>query len=142
MLRPPECPARNLSPARGVIPRTAIRENQQENGVSTAKALAMSLAMALVLTASCTETRGRWENPDRPEETWARDKAACRRAASERAERDFGLDQQRGTRGYSRTRAYTSSMNRYEAEKQEKTLFERCMTRNGYVRVQQKPEPE
>jgi hypothetical protein len=33
-------------------------------------------------------------------------------------------------------------MNRFEAEKREKDLFERCMTRNGYVRAQQEPKPE
>ena len=33
-------------------------------------------------------------------------------------------------------------MSRYEAEKREKSLFEGCMTRNGYVRTEQKPESE
>lgn len=108
--------------------------------MKTAKVLAISLI--LILTVSCTETRGRWENPDRPREAWARDEAACRRAASEKAGREFELDQQLGPRGYSRTRSYTTSMNRFEAEKREKDLFERCMTRNGYVRVQEQPKPE
>lgn len=100
------------------------------------------ISLILVLTVSCAETRGRWENPDRPQEQWARDEAACRRAASERADRDFALDQQRGPGGYSRTRTYTTSMNRFEAETREKDMFERCMTRNGYTKVQQEPKPE
>jgi hypothetical protein len=108
--------------------------------VNTPRVLAISLI--LVLTVSCTETQGRWENPDRPQEAWARDEAACRRTASEKAGRDYALDQQLGPRGYSRTRAYSTSMNRFEAEKREKDLFERCMTRNGYVRAQQEPKPE
>jgi len=108
--------------------------------VNTGKALMIFLTV--VLAASCAGSDGRWENPDLPKEAWSRDEAACHRAASERAEKDYALDQQRSPQGYSRTRAYTASMNRYEAEKREKTLFERCMTRNGYVRVENKPEPK
>jgi hypothetical protein len=108
--------------------------------VNTPRVLATSLI--LVLTVSCTETQGRWENPDRPQDAWARDEAACRRSASEKAGREFELDQQLGPRGYNRTRAYSTSMNRFEAEKREKELFDRCMTRSGYVRVEQQPKPE
>jgi hypothetical protein len=102
----------------------------------------LAIFLILVLTVSCTETQGQWENPDRPQEAWARDEAACRRSASEKAGREFALDQQLGPRGYSLTRSYTTSMNRFEAEKREKELFEACMTRNGYVRAQQQPKPE
>jgi len=104
------------------------------------KALLISLALALIST--CAGPEGRWENPDRPQETWLRDEASCRRDASDKAEREFARDQQRTPPGYSRTRTYTTSMNAYEAEKREKELFARCMTANGYVRVEQKPRTE
>ncbi len=97
---------------------------------------------AVVLTVSCTETRGRWENQDRPREEWTKDEATCRRAASDKAEREYSLDQRRTPRGYSRTRAYSASMSRFEAEKREKSLFESCMTRNGYIRTEKKPESD
>ena len=100
------------------------------------------ILLAAVLIASCADNHGRWENLDRPEEEWTKDEAACRRAASDKAEQDYSLDQRRAPRGYSRTRAYSASMSRFEAERREKSLFESCMTRNGYVRTEKKPESE
>ncbi len=128
-------------------PATAIREYREENDVSTARAMAILcqrvlILLVLVLTASCTESGGHWENQDRPAEDWAKDEAKCRRAASDKAEQEYALDQKRAPRGYNRTRTYSASMNRFEAEKREKALLERCMTRNGYVRAERKTKPE
>jgi len=106
--------------------------------------------VALVLfTASCVdlsqwweqkwEPKGTWENPKVPWEQWDRDRAECRVLANEEAERDYAVSQQGGQvgtgAGYSRVQPLTQQLDQYDAEKRERSLFERCMTNRGYRRV-------
>lgn len=80
---------------------------------------------------------GTWENPTVPWEQWDRDRAECRLVARDEAERDYALGRQGGpAEDYSRTRPITAQVDRFEAQKREETLYERCLSARGYRRVQ------
>lgn len=82
------------------------------------------------------ETGGTWENPNVPWEQWARDRAECRLVAREEAERDYALTRAAGPpEDYSRTRPVTAPVDRFEAQRREQALYERCLTDRGYRRV-------
>lgn len=83
------------------------------------------------------DTQLSWENPDVPWEQWRIDKAECRAAAEERAERDFALRQFESppTGGYSRNEPVVSSLNQFDANKQIERLFAQCMRDRGYKSV-------
>lgn len=101
------------------------------------------LTGVLGFAAGCADdTRTSWENPDLPWERWRVDQTECRKAAEERAERDFALRQFEGppSGGYSRNQPVVSSLNQFEAKQQIDRLFAQCMRTRGYKQVERSTE--
>ena len=93
------------------------------------------LCVAAVLMGSCADTRGRWEHPSRPEQTWASDEADCRRRASDIVEREFRqLERSRAGRN-NRSAAVTAKVDQRDAQRRQTDLLNRCMIDKGYVRA-------
>jgi hypothetical protein len=112
------------------------------------------IGAVLLLTTACADVEdwwqkqwetggGTWENPRVPWEQWDRDRAECRLVARQEAERDYALARQGGpAEDYSRLRPVTSQVDRFEAQRREETLYERCLSARGYRRVQRaEPSP-
>ena len=98
------------------------------------------VGFALATAVACADD-GPLQNPNVSDEQMAADRAACRRAATEEAERNFVLDQERGPSSRnSRTGTYMSQMNRFSAGRDRDELFDRCMARKGYTRPTSDPK--
>ncbi|MBL8660632.1 MAG: hypothetical protein JNM75_12845 [Rhodospirillales bacterium] len=111
--------------------------------VTTVVKAAVISAGLLGFVAACAEkTRTSWENPNLPWEQWRVDQAECRKAAEERAERDFSLRQMESAppSAYSRNEPVVSSLNRFDAQRQIDRLFANCMTDRGYKQVERSAE--
>lgn len=89
-----------------------------------------------LLTAGCLATKTTWHKPGVTEDQWAIDDAGCRSHARNQAERDYAADDRIGERGgVQETAAFNSSMRSYDAERNERSLYHRCLERKGYRRV-------
>ncbi len=98
------------------------------------------VGFALATAVACADD-GPLQNPNVSAERMAADRDACRRAASEETERDFVLDQERGSGSRNtRTGAYMAQMNRFSAGRDRDDLFDRCMARKGYTRPASDPK--
>ena len=93
------------------------------------------MGLAVVLIGSCAGTKERWENPSRPERTWASDEADCNRQASDIVERDFRQLQRTRAGRDQRSATLTAKRDRHDAQRRQADLFNRCMIDEGYVRV-------
>lgn len=56
----------------------------------------------------------------------------CARLAMERAEKDYALGQPDMGAQYGRATSYRDSVDRYDARKYERQLFDRCMRQSGF----------
>lgn len=98
------------------------------------------VGFALVTVMACADS-GPWGKPNVSDEQMAADRDACRRAASEETERNFVLDQERGSSSRNtRTGTYMAQMNRFSAGRDRDDLFDRCMARKGYTRPASDPK--
>lgn len=95
--------------------------------------------LAGVILVSCAETAKRWEHPSKPEAAWAEEEADCRRWASDIAEREFRQRSESGPATESRQPAVIAEVDRFEAQRRQAQLVERCMTAKGFVRVEAEP---
>ena len=109
------------------------REPYGKCRVNKAKALAMGLAVVLI--GSCAQTKERWENPSRPERTWAGDEADCNRRASDIVEREFRRTERIRAGRDQRSATLTAKRDRHDAQRRQTDLFNRCMIDKGYARV-------
>ncbi len=77
-----------------------------------------------------------WQNPNYPEERWARDRAACKADVAEKIERRYGPEPVFSNRGgvFGDTQLRRDFDN-YEGARSESRLFDECMRQRGYVRV-------
>ncbi len=95
----------------------------------------LAALLGVFLAAACAAPT-HWENPGVPRDRWPGDKAACRAQAAAEAERDYVRD-----RGYrihdddTRTDPLRARMARFDALKQRRNLFARCMRARGYREV-------
>jgi hypothetical protein len=96
----------------------------------------------LILIAGCSETQGRWENSNLPQEAWTQDEADCRLRASQRVTRELGTFEQRWTDRDDPTSSLVMSLEWQQANRRERELLETCMTERGYVRVSTKENEE
>jgi hypothetical protein len=95
----------------------------------------MTVFVTAILIGSCADTKGQWEHPSRPEQTWAGDEADCRRRASDTVEREFRqLEQSRAGRD-NRSSAVTAKIDQREAQRRQTDLLNRCMIDKGYMRT-------
>ncbi len=89
-----------------------------------------------LLTAGCLATKTTWHKPGVSDDQFAIDDAGCRSHARNQAERDYVADDRMGERGgVQETAAFNSSMRTYDAERNQKSLYHRCLQRKGYRRV-------
>ncbi len=93
--------------------------------------------LAVFLAAACAAPT-HWENPGVPRDRWPGDKATCRAQAAAEAERDYVRDY-----GYriqdddTRADPLRARMARFDALKQRRNLFARCMRARGYREVKE-----
>ncbi len=109
---------------------------------SVAKAALICFGVLGVAAGCVDKTRTSWENPDLPWEQWRADQAECRKAAEERAERDFSLRQMESAppSSYSLNEPVVASLNQFDARRQIDRLFAKCMTDRGYRQVERSAE--
>ena len=86
-----------------------------------------------VLIVGCADTGGRWENPELPEGSWARDEADCRLEASERAAGQLETFEQGWSDGPDRAQSVVESWKWQQTRRQERELLEACMIKKGYL---------
>lgn len=98
------------------------------------------VGFALVTAVACADD-GPWGKPNVSDEQMAADRTACQRAATEEAERNLVLDEERRSSARNtRTGTYMSQMNRFSAGRDRDDLFDRCMARKGYTRPTSDPK--
>lgn len=94
-----------------------------------------AMLATVIVAASCAQP-GKWENPNLPWEEWSRIEADCRALAQEQAEREFRATRQQSstatTLSYDQGGQWLSQMDRFDAQRRQQTLFERCMTNQGF----------
>ncbi len=101
--------------------------------MNTLRVMAAGLAVGTI--AACAQPQHRWQHPERSQEVWASDEADCRRRAFETVDRELRvLEESRAGRDL-RSPTYTAQMDRFEAQRRQARLFERCMIDMGYARV-------
>lgn len=88
---------------------------------------------------SCAETATQWTHPSKPESVWADEEADCRRWAADLAEREFRQRSESGPVTGARPPAVTGEVDRFEAQRRQAQLVERCMTTKGFERVAAEP---
>ena len=99
-----------------------------------------AIAVVGLTAAGCSSPSrsGQWENPNKPWEQWSGDQNECRSLAREQAEQDFsprsapGQAPASNAGARSATTDWSNMMDRFSAQRQEDTLFERCMLQRGY----------
>lgn len=102
-----------------------------------------AIVLALVLTTvACTKrTPATWAKPGTTQENWAGDEINCRRLARRKVERDYRAKaSQIGSGEYQTGNTLTQSMNRYEAKKRQRRLFEACLASQGYTKKKAAPQ--
>lgn len=105
------------------------------------RALVGSIGIAAVLTAAACTTATEWRHPSLSEDRGKLDAAQCRRAAIVKVEEEEAHAERFGAGsggrlgdGPTATTTREAMMTRFEAERREERLTERCMTALGYVK--------
>ena len=105
----------------------------------TTMAWAAVIAGVGLAAAGCTHSSsGQWENPNKPWEEWSTDQNECRDLARDQAIQDFnprsapGQAPASSAGGRAAATDWSNMMDRYGAQRQEDTLFQRCMLQRGY----------
>lgn len=104
------------------------------------KALSIAFGgLAMVLLAGCVSTGTSWKKAGATAHEFAVDKASCRSYARREAERNF--DSRSGASsagGVNNDAAYNSLMGRHDLRRDSREIFERCLIRRGYRKVDPK----
>ncbi len=97
------------------------------------------ILISALLAASCAAAPVAWEKPGANKDQWARDKVACQYKARREAEKRFRQrDADASTSGF-RTDTLSRDMARYDANRDERRLFEDCLADRGYAKKKAAP---
>lgn len=95
-----------------------------------------TMAVAVLALAACSDEPVQWrpsasyETPEVADTQEDLLRARCASLASERAEQDYALSQPTVGDEYGRTLPYREAVDRYDAGKYKRKLFDRCMQQN------------
>lgn len=94
-----------------------------------------AVVLALVMTTgACTRrTPTTWQKSGAAQEDRNRDKINCRSLARRKVDREYRAEtSEAGSGAYRASNTLSQTMNRYEAEKRQRALFEACLRSRGY----------
>lgn len=102
---------------------------------------AILLALGLTTVACAQRTPPTWRKSGTSQETWAGDEINCRRLARRKVEREYRAQaSQIGSGEYQTGTTLTQSMNRFEAKKRQRRLFDACLANQGYTKKKAVPQ--
>ena len=111
---------------------------------SLAPAVASLALVAVILAggvlAACATGPVQWRKSGAGEDQWSRDKAECRRHARVEAERRFGeTASEVGSSAYGSGQTFEKSMARFDAERDQRRLYENCLKARGHRKISAPP---
>ena len=93
------------------------------------------LLFSVLLAASCARAPVAWDKPGATRDDWTRDQWDCRAKARREIDKDM---RQRGpslsSSGFGDNSTLSRDMARFDAEREERRMFEQCLKLRGYAK--------
>ncbi len=94
------------------------------------------LSVLALMAIACTPVPVHWQKAGADGDQWNRDRALCHSRARKEAGRRYGeAASEAGSPVYGSGQTLEKSMARYDAQKDQRRLYERCLKARGYRRT-------